>query len=152
MKKNHSIYCIIIICLIATGCKKQVREKQVIVPESITVSWEFKSIDKDSEPYTEATLVINGSQAHKHQIGVFYGRVRKILSQVEINKEMIGGTISGFITVGSGRGHEIIVRYNEELQRLIVAERIWNEKLPAGSFRGIKSIPVPEMRKNQTGF
>jgi hypothetical protein len=65
---------------------------------------------------------------------------------------MIGGTISGFITNYQGRGHEVIVRYNEHLQRLIVAERQWSEKLPSGSFGVIKNIPVPELSRERTGF
>lgn len=133
-----------------TGCAKApVRS----VPEGqLTVSWEFNRADKDTGPYTEAVLVINGSNAHRHVIGVFYGRVRKILSPAEISPEMVGGTLSGFITVNDGRGSEVIVRYNEQEMKLIVAERLWNEKLPPGSFRVINVIPVPEMKQEKTGF
>lgn len=144
---------IAVAAMFAAGCKKNVREAPVTERQNaIYVTWEFSSADRDGEPYTEAALVVNGSQAHKHQIGVFYGRVRKILSPGEINREMVGGTLSGFVTSHGGRGHEVLVRYNEQLQRLIVAERQWNDKLPAGPYRGIKNIPVPEMRKEKIGF
>jgi len=141
---------ICLLCIAAACCKKNVRGPEIA--DSIVVTWEFKSADKDGDPYTEAALIINGNQFHKHQIGVFYGRVRKILKPEEINREMIGGTISGFITNYQGRGHEVIVRYNEHLQRLIVAERQWGEKLPAGPYGVIKNLPVPELRKERTGF
>jgi hypothetical protein len=137
-------------CVIATGCKKNVRTSETV--DSIVITWEFTSVDKEGDPYTEAALIINGNQFHKHQIGIFYGRVRKILKPEEINREMIGGTISGFVTNYHGRGHEVIVRYNEHLQRLIVAERQWSEKLPLGSFGVIKNIPVPELSRERTGF
>ena len=78
--------------------------------------------------------------------------MRKILSPSEITPEMVGGTISGFVTVNHGRGSEVIVRYNEREMMLLVAERLWSESLPPGSFRVIKIIPVPEMRKEETGF
>jgi hypothetical protein len=145
----HSLM-IALCCLLVAGCKKNIREPERV--DSIVVTWEFKSVDKDGDPYTEAALIINGNQIHKHQIGIFYGRVRRILKPEEVNREMIGGTISGFITNYQGRGHEVIVRYNEHLQRLIVAERQWSEKLPSGSFSVIKSIPVPELSKERTGF
>jgi hypothetical protein len=139
--------------LFAAGCSKSVREApRTERQDGIYVTWEFSSADRDGEPYTEATLIVNGSRAHRHMIGVFYGRVRKILSPAEINREMVGGTLSGFITNNGGRGHEVLVRYNEQLQRLIVAERQWSEKLPAGSYRVIKNIPVPEMSKEKIGF
>jgi hypothetical protein len=137
----------------AAGCKKNVRETPLAErQDAIYVTWEFTSADRDGEPYTEASLIINGSREHRHRIGVYYGRVRRILSPGEINREMLGGTLSGFITNGGGRGHEVIVRYNEQLQRLIVAERQWSEKLPAGSYAVVKSIPVPEMKKEKIGF
>jgi hypothetical protein len=145
----HSLI-IALCCVLAAGCKKNMREPERV--DAIVVTWEFKSVDKDGDPYTEAALIINGNQIHKHQIGIFFGRVRKILKPEEINREMIGGTISGFITNYQGRGHEVIVRYNEHLQRLIVAERQWSEKLPTGSFGVIKNIPVPELSKERTGF
>ncbi len=153
---KHVSLIILVIALaggFAAGCKKNVRvaprtERQ----DAIYVTWEFTSADKGGEPYTEAALIINGSQSHKHRIGAYYGRVRRILSPGEINREMVGGTLSGFITNHGGRGHEVLVRYNEQLQRLIVAERQWNEKLPAGPYGVIKSIPVPEMRKEKIGF
>jgi hypothetical protein len=141
---------VVLCCTIAACCKKTVREPERV--DSIVVTWEFISVDKNGDPYTEAALIINGNQFHKHQVGVFYGRVRKILKPEEINREMIGGTISGFITNYQGRGHEVIVRYNEHLQRLIVAERQWSEKLPSGSFGVIKNIPVPELSRERTGF
>jgi hypothetical protein len=144
---------VVMVCAFSAGCKKNVREQ---VREErrgpLVVTWEFKSVDRGEDPYTEASLIINGSQMHKHMVGVFYGRVRGIFKPEEINKQMIGGTISGFTTSYRGRGHEVIVRYNEEAQRLIVAERQWNEKLPTGSFGPIKNIPVPELKKEQTGF
>ncbi len=137
----------------AAGCNKSVRETpRTERQDAIYVTWEFSSADKDGEPYTEAALIINGNQTHKHLIGVFYGRVRRILSPGEINREMVGGTLSGFITNFQGRGHEVIVRYNEQLQRLIVAQRQWSDKLPAGSYGVIKNIPVPELRKEKIGF
>jgi hypothetical protein len=137
----------------AAGCCKKVREvPRAERQDAIYVTWEFTSADKDGEPYTEAALIVNGSQTHKHRIGVYYGRVRKILSPGEINREMVGGSLSGFVTNYNGRGHEVIVRYNEQLQRLIVVERQWNEKLPAGPYGVIKNIPVPEMRKEKIGF
>jgi hypothetical protein len=131
------------------GCEKEKRAEET---GRVFVTWEFKSADRGAEPYTEAALVINGNKYHRHVIGVFLGRVRRILKPEEITREMIGGTISGFVTVAEGQGHEVIVRYNEQLDRLIVAEREWNEKLPPGAFRVIKNIPVPEMRKEDTGF
>jgi hypothetical protein len=140
-------------CAFAAGCGKSAPASRV--PElqgPVVVTWEFKSADRGDDPYTEAALVINGSQYHRHVIGVFYGRVRRVLKQEEITRELIGGTISGFMTNYKGRGHEVIVRYNEEEQRLIVADRPWNEKLPPGSFSVIKNIPVPEMKKERTGF
>jgi len=139
--------------LCVAGCKKNVREApRVERQDAIFVTWEFSSADRDGDPYTEAALIINGSREHRHRIGVFYGRVRKILSPGEINREMMGGTISGFVTNHQGRGSEVIVRYNEQVQRLIVAERPWSEKLPAGSYGVIKNIPVPELRKEKIGF
>jgi hypothetical protein len=140
-------------CALAPGCGKSAQVNRA--PElrgPVFVTWEFKSADRGGDPFTEAALVINGSQYHRHVIGVFYGRVRRILKQDEITREMIGGTISGFVTNYQGRGHEVIVRYNEELQRLIVADRQWSDKLPPGSFSVIKNIPVPEMKREQTGF
>lgn len=134
----------------AWGCAKA--PVRIVEEGTLKVSWEFNRVERDSEPYTEAVLVINGAGAHRHVIGVFYGKVRKILSPSEITPEMIGGTISGFVTVNTGRGSEVIVRYNEREAMLIVAERMWSESLPPGSFRVIKTIPVPEMRKEQTGF
>jgi hypothetical protein len=134
----------------ALGCAKAPVRAAADGP--LAVSWEFNRADRDGEPYTEAMLLISGSNAHKHVIGVFYGRVRKILSPAEITPEMVGGTISGFVTVNDGRGSEVIVRYNERDMMLIVAERLWNEKLPPGSFRVVKTIPVPEMKQEKTGF
>ena len=135
------------------GCNKSIRQSpETVRAETIVITWEFTSADKEGEPFTEAALVINGSRTHTHRIGVFYGKVRRILSPTEINREMIGGTLSGFVTSHGGRGHEVIVRYNEQLQRLIVAERQWNEKLPSGSYGVIKNIPVPEMKKEKIGF
>ena len=150
--KYLAIYSVLVAlcCVIPAGCKKSIRETERV--NSIVVTWEFNSVDKDGDPYTEAALIINGSKFHKHQIGIFYGRVRKVLKPEEINREMIGGTISGFVTNYQGRGHEVIVRYNEHLQRLIVAERQWSEKLPSGSFGVIKNMPVPELSREQTGF
>ena len=140
-------------CMCASRCKKNVREAPLVErQDAIYVTWEFSSADRDGEPYTEASLIINGSREHRHRIGVFYGRVRKILSPGEINREMVGGTISGFVTNHQGRGCEVIVRYNEQIQRLIVAERPWSEKLPAGSYGVIKNIPVPELRREKIGF
>ena len=108
--------------LCVAGCKKNVREApRVERQDAIFVTWEFSSADRDGDPYTEAALIINGSREHRHRIGVFYGRVRKILSPGEINREMMGGTISGFVTNHQGRGSEVIVRYNEQVQRLIDA-------------------------------
>jgi len=134
----------------ALGCAKApVRNAQ---EGPLSVTWEFNRADRDGEPYTDAVLVITGSNARKHKIGTFYGRVRKILSPAEISPEMVGGTLSGFITANEGRGSEVIVRYNEQNMILIVAERQWNEKLPPGSFRVTRTIPVPEMRQEKTGF
>ncbi|HQL83728.1 MAG TPA: hypothetical protein PK307_16125, partial [Spirochaetota bacterium] len=76
----------------------------------------------------------------------------KIMSASEITPELVGGTISGFVTVNMGRGSEVIVRFNERDMMLIVAERQWSESLPPGSFRVIKTIPVPEMKQEETGF
>ncbi|MBN1497102.1 MAG: hypothetical protein JXA07_10060 [Spirochaetes bacterium] len=141
------------VCALAAGCIKSVREDVREAPEGrLFVTWEFTSVDRDGDPYTQAALVINGKQTHRHVVGVFYGRVRKILKPEEINRQMIGGTISGFVTSNEGRGHEVIVRYNETVHRLIVAERQWSEHLPAGSFGVIKNIPVPDLKKEETGF
>ncbi|MBN2158462.1 MAG: hypothetical protein JW807_03630 [Spirochaetes bacterium] len=136
----------------AGGCAGCHKEQQAGAPGRLFVTWEFKSADREAEPYTEAALVINGNRYHRHVIGVFYGKVRKILKPEEITRELIGGTISGFVTVGDRQGHEVIVRYNERLARLIVAEREWSERLPPGAFRVIKNIPVPELRNEDTGF
>jgi hypothetical protein len=137
----------------AAGCRGKIREvPRAERQDAIYVTWEFSSADREGEPYTEASLVINGSQAHRHHVGIYYGRVRRILSPGEINREMVGGTISGFITNGGGRGHEVIVRYNEQLQKLIIAERLWSEKLPAGPYAVVKTIPVPELKKEKIGF
>lgn len=158
MKKQRSnialiaLIAVIAVCATAIGCRKSVRADAPEERGPLFVTWEFKSVDQGAEPYTEASLVINGNQLHRHLIGVFYGRVRRILKPEEINKQMIGGTISGFATSYEGRGHEVIVRYNEAVQRLVVAERQWSEHLPAGSFGVIKNIPVPDLKKEATGF
>lgn len=147
------VICAAAVVILAAGCAKKVRETQPAErQDGLFVTWEFTAVDRDGEPWTEAALIINGSQQHKHRVGVFYGKVRRILSAAEINPEMTGGTLSGFITVNRGRGQEVIVRYNEQLQRLIVAERPWGGSLPAGPYRGIKNIPVPEMKKEKIGF
>ncbi len=147
-------FCIMVAAVVAfgaaTGCAKA--PVRTVEEGTVKITWEFNRVERDSEPYTEAVLVINGANAHRHEIGVFYGKVRKILSSSEITPEMVGGTISGFVTVNRGRGSEVIVRYNEREMMLHVAERMWNESLPPGSFRVIKSIPVPEMKKEETGF
>ena len=136
-----------------SGCKKAIREQpEPEQPASISITWEFKRVDRGPDPYTEAAFIINGNQMHKYTVGVYYGRVRKILSPQEINPAMVGGTLSGFITTNEGRGHEVIVRYNEQLRRLIIAAREWSEHLPPGPYGAIKSIPVPEMKKERTGF
>lgn len=139
------------VCWAVAGCQKNVRQSAERA-ETLVITWEFTSADRDGEPWTEASLVINGSKTHTHRIGAFYGRVRKILSPAEINREMIGGTLSGFITTHGGRGHEVIVRYNEQLQRLIVAERPCGNASGAGLYRVIKNIPVPEMKREKIGF
>lgn len=137
-------------CGAALGCAKA--PVRAVERGHVHVTWEFNRVERESEPYTEAAIIINGANAHRHVIGVFYGKVRKIMSPSEITPEMVGGTISGFVTVNNGRGSEIIVRYNEKDMLLIVAERLWSESLPPGSFRVIKTIPVPEMKDEQTGF
>jgi hypothetical protein len=147
------VFMIVMITCFAASCKKPVRNVQTTEHHSsLIITWEFKSTEKDSEPYTAATLIINGSALYQHHIGEYYGKVRRILKPDEIHKEMIGGTISGFITNNQGRGHEVIVRYNETLQKLIIAEREWSDRLPPRPFSVIKTIPVPELRKERTGF
>ncbi len=142
-----------IICAATAGCAKSAREEvREERPARLFVTWEFSSVDQGGEPYTEAALVINGNRLHRHVIGVFYGRVRKIFKPEEFNRQMIGGTLSGFTTSNEGRGHEVVVRYNEAAQRLVVAERQWSEHLPAAPFGPIKSIPVPDLKDEQTGF
>ncbi len=149
MTKNRIAICIAAAAVLMAGCATTVREE----PQSgLFVTWEFAAVDRDGEPWTEATLIVNGSLQHRHRVGVFYGKVRRILSAAEINPEMTGGTLSGFVTVNRGRGQEVIVRYNEQLHRLTVAERPWGGSLPAGPYRGIKNIPVPDMKKEKIGF
>jgi len=145
---------IIIIAVIAGGAPFGCAKPPVRTVEkgAVKVTWEFHRVERDSEPYTEAVLLINWANAHRHLIGVFYGKVRKIMSASEITPELVGGTISGFVTVNMGRGSEVIVRFNERDMMLIVAERQWSESLPPGSFRVIKTIPVPEMKQEETGF
>ena len=153
MIRKSVLICAAAAVMFSAGCAKTVRtEKPEERQDALYVTWEFTAADREGEPWTEASLIINGSRQHKHQVGVFYGKVRRILSAAEINPEMTGGTLSGFITVNRGRGHEVIVRYNEQLHRLTVAERPWGGALPAGPYRSVKTIPVPEMRKEKIGF
>jgi len=154
MKPITIVACMVVMLTsFSACCKKPVRDEQPAERHgSLIITWEFKSIDKDAEPYTAATLIINGGTLYQHHIGEYYGKVRRILKPDEIHREMIGGTISGFITNNKGRGHEVIVRYNETLHKLIVAEREWSDKLPPRPFGVIKTIPVPELRKERTGF
>ena len=137
--------------LTAINCapnKAEMRE----TPRPLSVSWEFHRIDREDGPYTTATLIISGRLSHRHEAGEFYGRVRRILSPSEISRDMVGGTISGFITVNEGRGQEVIVRYNEERRILVVAQREWREHMPLGSYRVVKIIPVPQLKQEETGF
>ena len=135
---------------LAPACTKQVREAER--EEGFSVTWEFSRADDGPTIRTAAVLVIRGTREHRHPIGVYDGRVKRILSGAEISREMTGGTLSGFITVSEGRGHEVIVRYDERLRRLIVMERPWHERLPPGPFKRVHGITVPEMHRERTGF
>lgn len=137
--------------LTAVNCAPKLAEVRES-PRPLSVSWEFHRADKEEGPYTTATLVISGRSSHRHEAGEFYGRVRRVMSASEISRDMVGGTISGFITVNEGRGHEVIVRYNEDRQILVIAQREWREHMPLGSFRVVKIIPVPKLKQEETGF
>jgi len=59
----------------APGCvRPPVRAEQVVREGPLTVTWEFSRSERDAEPYTEAKLVINGNNARRYLVGVFYGR------------------------------------------------------------------------------
>ncbi|TFH41131.1 MAG: hypothetical protein E4G96_06125 [Chrysiogenales bacterium] len=135
---------------IVSGCKTPVREPQG--GDGFSVTWEFSRAADGPDIRTAAVLVIRGSRNHRYPIGVYDGKVKRILSASEISREMTGGTLSGFITVLEGSGHEVIVRYDERLRRLIVMERPWHDRLPPGPFRRVHTIPVPEMHREATGF
>ncbi len=135
---------------LATGCAKQTREAER--DDAFSIEWEFSRADDGALVRTGAVLVIKGRRNHRHPIGIYDGQVKRILSAGEIPREMTGGTISGFVTIAGGRGHEVIVRYDERLRRLIIMERPWHDRLPPGPFKTVHTIQVPDMHNEDTGF
>lgn len=140
----------ILAAALAAGCAKQAREAER--DEGFSIEWEFSRADDGPQVRTGAVLVIKGRRNHRYPIGIYDGQVKRILSAAEVPREMTGGTISGFITIAGGRGHEVIVRYDERIRRLIVMERPWHDRLPPGPFKTVHNIPVPEMHREGTGF
>jgi hypothetical protein len=133
------------------GCSNTTQLK----PDSrapISISWEFKSIEKDGEAFTEAVMIINGKRSNRHLLGLFYGMVIGILSPEKKRKEMEGGTLSGFITDKQGRGVEVLVRYNEYLNTLIVVTRQLIPETAPGPYKTFKVIPFKKPDMPATGF
>jgi hypothetical protein len=118
----------------------------------ISISWEFNSIEKEGEAFTEAVMIINGKRSNRHLLGLFYGRVTGILSPEQKGKEMEGGTLSGFITDKQGRGVELLVRYNEYLSRLIVVTRQLIPETAPGPYKTYRVIPLKKPDMPATGF
>jgi len=119
---------------------------------SISISWEFRSINVDGEPHTEVLMIVNGKYPQRHPLGLFYGDVVRILKPEVNRREMGGGALSGFITGNKGRGEEVLVRFNEYLNRLIIVTRQIVPGSEPGSYKTLKNIPVYKQTKPDAGF
>ncbi len=140
--------------LFTAGCAAPVRDntRRDARRGSILISWEFKTIEKDGDPYTDAVMVVSGNPSRKHPLGLFHGKVNKILASADRIKEMEGGTLSGFVTSNHGGGYEVVVRYDEKMNRLYVMFREINGNNFPGTFKALKNIFLPREYRPNTGF
>lgn len=119
---------------------------------SIVISWEFTTIEKNGSPYTDTVMVVNGGRTGKYPLGLFYGKVNKVHTSTDHIKEMEGGALSGFITGNAGDGYEVVVRYDENLNRLYVVFREIDGGNYPGNFKALKNIFLPRGNRLDTGF
>jgi hypothetical protein len=142
---------VFVIAGLMAGCSPSIREKHVY-RAPVTVSWEFNNIEKDGETFTDAVLIIQGVRPQRHALGIFPGKIHVILKTEVPRKEMEGGTLSGFITEHRGGEEEVLVRYNEHLNKLIIVTRQSVAASVPGSYKTLMVIPLQKPHTPDTGF
>ena len=151
---RRSLAAAAVAALVTAGCATSAGNEQN--PDrrtgSIVISWEFTALEKNGAPYTDAVMVINGNPVSKYPLGLFYGKVNRIHTSEDRIKELEGGTLSGFVTNNGGGGYEVVVRYDENLNRLCVLFREIDGKNFPGTFKALKNIFLPRGRRLDTGF
>ena len=129
-----------------SGVKNQNNKRTSILKRQIIkIFWKFNVVEVDSEPFTIISLVIQSKPKQVIKIGKFYGRVQRVISQLNDEQNWLPkSALLCCITFHAGTGYEIYVFLAKKRHQLYIKCKRVSEEGSPSKLRTIKKIKISE--------